>query len=259
VDVRGGVAPCAVVFSIADRDRVRERLLALAANDERIVGAALVGSLAGGRADRWSDLDLTFAVRDGEGIAPVLEDWTERMRGEFDALPLFDLPSGETIYRVFLLPDGLQSDLSFSPERHFGAAGPRFQLLYGQAVDLPSRPDRSAREIFGWGVAYARDARACIDRGRLWQAEHCASAVRNHALDLACARRGLPARFGRGIDDLPPDILRSFDGTLVRTLAAEELMRALERSIDCLLAEAGELGDLAARVEPRIRAWFAEA
>jgi hypothetical protein len=36
-------------------------------------------------------------------------------------------------------------------------------------------------------------------------------------------------------------------------------MRALERSVDCLLAEAGELGDLAARVEPRIRAWFAEA
>lgn len=247
------------MYTIEDRDRVRERLLALSADDERIVGAAIVGSLAGGRADRWSDLDLTFAVRDGEGIAPVLEDWTQRMRDEFDALPLFDLPSGETIYRVFLLPDGLQSDLSFSPERHFGAAGPRFQLLFGEAVDLPSAPSRSAQDIFGWGVAYARDARACIDRGRPWQAEHCASAVRNHALDLACARRGLPARFGRGIDDLPPDILRSFDGTLVRTLAAEELMRALERSVDCLLAEAGELGDLAARVEPRIRAWFAEA
>ena len=46
-----------------------------------------------------------------------------RLRDEFDALPLFDLPSGETIYRVFLLPDGLQCDLSFSPARHFGAAG----------------------------------------------------------------------------------------------------------------------------------------
>jgi predicted nucleotidyltransferase len=248
-----------VVFSVEDRDRVRERVLALAARDERIVGAALVGSLASGRGDRWSDLDLTFAVRDGVAVRAVLDDWTQRMRDEVDALPLFDLPSGETIYRVFLLPGGLQCDLSFSPERHFGAAGPRFQLLYGQAADLPPPPGRSAREIFGWGVAYARDARACIDRGRPWQAEHCTSAVRDHALDLACARRGLPARFGRGYDNLPPDVLRSFDGTLVRTLAAEELLRALERSVDCLLAEAAELGDLAARVEPRIRAWFVES
>jgi len=248
-----------VVFSIEDRDRVRERVLALAATDDRVVGAAIVGSFAGGRGDRWSDLDLTFAVRDGVDVAPVLEDWTERMREEFDALPLFDLPSGKTIYRVFLLPDGLQSDLSFSPARHFGAAGPRFQLLYGQAVDLPSPPSPSARDVFGWGVAYARDARACIDRGRLWQAEHCASAVRDHALDLACVRRGLPARFGRGFDDLPPDVLRSFDGTLARTLAAEELLRALERSVDCLLAEAAEFGDLAERVERRIRTWFLES
>jgi predicted nucleotidyltransferase len=248
-----------VVFTIEDRDRARERVLAMAVSDKRIVGAAVVGSLAGGRGDRWSDLDLTFAVRDGVDVAPVIEDWTEHMRDEFDALPLFDLPSGETIYRVFLLPDGLQCDLSFSPQRHFGAAGPRFHLLYGQGVDVPSTPGRSARDIFGWAVVYARDARACIDRGRPWQAEHCASAVRDHALDLACTRRGLPARFGRGFDDLPPDVLRSFDGTLVRTLETEELLRALERSVDCLLAEAPEFGDLAARVEPRIRAWFAES
>jgi hypothetical protein len=252
------VARFGTVFTTEDRDRVRERVLALAARDERIIGAGVVGSLAGGPGDRWSDLDLTFAVADGVDVPAVLQDWTQRMRDEFDALPLFDVPSGETIYRVFLLPDGLQCDLSFSPARHFGAAGPRFQLLYGQAVDLPSPPGPNAREIFGWGVAYARDARACIDRGRLWQAEHCASAVRDHALDLACARRGLPARFGRGFDDLPPDVLRSFDGTLVRTLAAEELLRALERSVDCLLAQASELGDLAAQVEPRIHAWFAE-
>jgi hypothetical protein len=253
-----GVTRCASVFTIDERDRVRERLLTFAGTDDRIVGSAIVGSLAGGRGDRWSDLDLTFAVRDGVDIAPVLEDWTRFVRDQFDGLPLFDLPSGETIYRVFLLPDGLQSDLSFSPERHFGAAGPRFHLLSGHAVDLPQSPPRSARDIFGWGVVYTRDARACIDRGRLWQAEHCASAVRDHALDLACAQRGLPARFGRGFDDLPSDVLRTFDGTLVQRLEAEELLRALERSVDCLLAEAGELGGFTARVKPRIRAWFAD-
>jgi predicted nucleotidyltransferase len=32
------------------------------ANDSRIMGAALTGSAAGGREDRWSDIDLFFAV-----------------------------------------------------------------------------------------------------------------------------------------------------------------------------------------------------
>jgi hypothetical protein len=254
-----GMAPSTSVFTIQDRDRVRERLLALAATDDRIVGAAIIGSHAGGRSDRWSDLDLTFAVRDGVAVLEVLQDWTQRMHDEFDALQLFDLPSGQTIYRVFLLPDGLQCDLSFSPEGQFGAAGPRFRLAFGRAVDLGAQPARSARDIFGWGVVYVRDARACIDRGRLWQAEHCTSAVRDHALDLACVQRKLPARFGRGYDDLPADVLRSFDGTLVQALTAEELLRALEHSVDRLLAEAGELDGLTAQVDARIRTWFAQA
>jgi hypothetical protein len=49
------------MFSIDDRNRVRDRMLALAASDPRVVAGAVVGSLALHEGDRWSDLDLTFA------------------------------------------------------------------------------------------------------------------------------------------------------------------------------------------------------
>jgi hypothetical protein len=39
-----------------------------------VVGAAVTGSDAAGASDRWSDIDLAFAV-DGE-LGPVLERWT---------------------------------------------------------------------------------------------------------------------------------------------------------------------------------------
>src|SRR5687767_15349916 len=42
-----------------------------------------------------------------------------------------------------------------------------------------------------WGVIYALHARACIERGRVWQAEHYVGAVRDHAVSLACLREGL--------------------------------------------------------------------
>jgi hypothetical protein len=56
------------VFSIDDRERVSDRVLELAASDERVIAGAVVGSLADDDGDRWSDLDLTFAVVDGVSL-----------------------------------------------------------------------------------------------------------------------------------------------------------------------------------------------
>src|SRR3712207_9393904 len=62
-----------------------------------------------------SDLDLTFAVADRVPVADVLDDWGRTLAGEFAAVHLADLERGPTTYRVFLLPDALQCDLSMTP------------------------------------------------------------------------------------------------------------------------------------------------
>src|SRR5439155_19151688 len=102
----------AVVFTVEQRDALRERVLTLAENDRRVVAGAAVGSLALGGGDRFSDLDLTFAVADDVPLPDVLEDWTDTLHDELAAVHLVDLERGPTIYRVFLLPDALQFDLS---------------------------------------------------------------------------------------------------------------------------------------------------
>jgi hypothetical protein len=241
------------MYSVQDRDAARDHVLRLAASDPRVVAGAAVGSLAMGGGDRWADLDLTFAVADDVPVAQVLEDWTRRVVDELDAVVLFDLPSGDTIYRVFLLPGCLQIDLSFTPSSRFGAGGPRFHLLFGEAHEKPFPQPPPAQELFGWAVAYARDARACIERGRWWQAELCISAIRDNALAMACRRRDLPTRFGRGFDDLPPEVLARFEGALVRSLSREALADALSVAVEGLLEESAEVADLAATVGPRLR------
>lgn len=67
------------MFSVEDRDAARDHVLGMAEADARVVAGAVVGSLAHGSGDRWSDLDLTFAVADATSIADVLEDWTRRL------------------------------------------------------------------------------------------------------------------------------------------------------------------------------------
>jgi hypothetical protein len=241
------------MFSVEDRDRVREHVLRLAASDARVVAGAVIGSLALGEGDRWSDLDLTFAVADDVPVHDVLEDWTRQLVEQLEAGHLFDLPSGDSIYRVFLIPDCLQFDLSFTPASKFGAGGPKFKLLFGSAVQKPYTEPPSAHELFGYAVHHALRARFCIERGRYWHAEYWISGLRDYALSLACRRRGLPARFGRGFDDLPPEVGEVFKEALVAALEREELLRALGRAIEGLLGEAEEVQELAAKVEPQLR------
>src|SRR5438045_6061278 len=99
------------VFTVEQRDALRERLLRLAEEDERVVAGALVGSLAGDGGDRYSDLDLTFGIADRVLVNDVLNDWTRTLVDELDAVHLGDLEPGPTTYRVFLLPHELQCDL----------------------------------------------------------------------------------------------------------------------------------------------------
>lgn len=89
-----------------------------------MVAGAAVGSLAVDRGDRFSDLDLTFGIADQVPVADVLDDWTRTLVDELDAVHLADLERGATTYRVFLLPDALQFDLSMTPAARFRPAGP---------------------------------------------------------------------------------------------------------------------------------------
>jgi hypothetical protein len=228
-------------------------LLRLAEEDERVVAGAAVGSLAVDGGDRFSDLDLTFGIADHVPVADVLKDWTRTLIDELDAVHLADLERGPTTYRVFLLPGALQFDLSMTPAARFRPAGPRFRLLFGETAagdaEAPKEPAAGelfvptpsvAGDLFGWGVIYALHARACIERGRVWQAEHYVGAVRDHALSLACLCQGLLAAQARGYDDLSADILARFDDAHVGAVEPDALRRALAASVLALMREGAE-------------------
>jgi hypothetical protein len=241
------------MFTVEQRDALREHVLQLAEEDERVIAGAAVGSLAVDGGDRFSDLDLTFGIADHVPVAEVLDDWTRTLIGERDAVHLADLERGPTIYRVFLLPDALQFDLSMTPAAQFRPAGPRFRLLFGETAvgesEVPTRavagnlfiPTPSvANDLFGWGVIYALHARACIERGRVWQAEHYVGAVRDHALSLACLRQGLPAVQARGYDDLSAETLARFEHAHVGAVERGPLRAALASSVLALMREGAE-------------------
>lgn len=221
--------------------------------DGRLVSGALLGSFANGRADDWSDLDLTFAVRDGVSIAEVLADWTHRLEAQESAAVLFDLPVGSTTYRVFLLPGSLQVDLSFTPERDFWPRGPSFELIFGSAGPSVPTPPPTIDEIAGLAVHDVRATRVAIERGRLWMALYWLESLRNHALSIAAIRRDLRASYARSTDDLPAEVLAAAQRTIVARLDAPALRAGLRAGLELLLAEAAEEAPVIRKVEADLR------
>ncbi|HEY0603004.1 MAG TPA: hypothetical protein VGD58_08830 [Herpetosiphonaceae bacterium] len=243
------------MFTPADRNRIRDALIAVAHADERITGAALTGSAAVDAEDAWSDIDLALSVADDADYQQVVADWTDHMDREYGVVHHLDVFRGTTLFRVFLLPSTLQVDLAFWPAAEFGAIAPTFRLLFGTANERPMSPAPSAAALIGMAWLYALHARSSIARGRVWQAEYMLSAMRDQVLALACLRHGLPAVQGRGIDRLPPEATAALSTALVRSLDAAELSRAFGVVSEALLDEIQRVDvELANRLAAVVRA-----
>jgi len=255
----------AFMFTPGERTRLRDALVARARADERITGAALTGSASRGAEDRWSDIDLALGVAADADAGRVMADWTGVMYRDHGAVDHLDVASGAVVYRVFLLVSTLQVDIAFAPDGEFGPTAPTFLLLFGRAADrmpadgaasgapAPGAPERAA-SLAGMAWLYALHARSSLARGRVWQAEYMISGMRDHVLALACVRHGVPAVQGRGMDQLPAEVLAGFAAGLARSVEAGELERAFRVVTESLIAEIGLVdGGLAGRLSGVLR------
>ncbi len=242
------------MFSPGERRELRESLVAASRTDERIRAAAVVGSGAAEREDEWSDIDLAFRLAPGLEPAAVADAWTPRMYDDHGAADHLDVWSQSTLFRVFLLPSSMQVDLSFWPWETFAASGASFRLLFGEANRPRASRLPTPKALIGMGWLYALHARSSIARSRNLQALYMVNGVRDHVVSLACLRHGLAAGQGRGVDDLPPDVLETIAATLVPGLRRSELSEALAKALTALIDEAEHIDpDLASRLRQPAR------
>lgn len=242
------------MFTVAERDALRESLVRRARVDADVIAAAVVGSSALGREDRWSDIDLALRLRPGADQAAVVERWTSVIFAEHGAVHRLDVSASGALYRVFLLDSSLQLDLSFWPADTFRPHGPAFRVLFGE--DLPAAastpPDPERPIAHAW--LYALHARSAIARGRIWQAVIMLDGLRDQLVELACLRRGLVAHQGRGVDQLPADVLTALGQARAGSVTEPELRRSIVALLAFLAREVADHDHvLAERLDPVLR------
>ena len=217
------------MFTEAARERTLQALIQKAEADADVSGAVLLGSTATGTVDRWSDLDLALTVRDPAAVA---ERWT----AELNPVHYWDLAMGaESFIRVLLLDDGLEIDLGFYPEGGLVQRGP-WRPLFGDFEDSAAWKPASldVRLTVGLAWHHVLHVRACIGRGRFWQAEHWIGQTRALVIALACVRYELPTAYAKGAHLLPSEATDALAATLVRSLDEAELRRALSAAVEAL-------------------------
>jgi hypothetical protein len=135
------------MFTREQRGRPRDLLAAAAEADVRIVGAAVTGSAAIEREDRWSDIDLVLRVAAEAAFGKVIVDWTEDLYAIHAAVDHLAVIAGPATYRVLLLASTPQVDLAFWPETEFGLTGPKFRLVFGAVNAIAQAPGRAPRPL----------------------------------------------------------------------------------------------------------------
>jgi hypothetical protein len=174
------------MFTAEQRDYVRQRFLELAQSDPHVIAGAFTGSMAFGGGDEWSEIDVAFGIAKGITPEALLDDWTHVLAREWGVLDHFDLRSGSRVYRVLLLPRGLEIDVGATPAEDFGARGSNFRALFGPIQQLEATPQPSSSSLIGLSWHHVLHAWASIERHKLWQAEYWISAIRDHTLALVC-------------------------------------------------------------------------
>jgi predicted nucleotidyltransferase len=172
-----------------------QRFVAASEKDKRIVAAFLGGSLAAGKADEWSDLDI-YVVTTDEDYASFFDGRQAFMQGLGRAVYLEDFNGFGFDMMWFTFADGVEGELSMAPESHFDHihGGPyvslvdKTGLLIGKIFPLYAPTEEEQlwtlhKQIYGFWEALSHFI-AAIHRKQPWTAYGSLDEMRMACLKL---------------------------------------------------------------------------
>ena len=243
-------------YSTESRLQILEKVIDMIKNDNRITGLILVGSGAYGFIDRYSDIDLTVPIFEGQDVIEVFRDWEEKINANFDVLQHFaiHLDSDNPLYG-FWLNSYYELDMGFISVSKLRAKNDTWKTLVDKKGDLESIMKKSLKELnepnlipfyeqrlseFWYLVCHCVIA---LNRNQLWTANHFIDIIRNQTVDFAGMNRDLRTSeksHYRETDQLPNDFLNRLEQSIIVPTEKMDLYNALLDIVTVFFSEVEE-------------------
>ena len=240
-----------VFFTPQQRQAALDSLLAAFEADSRIAGVIVVGSGSVGFADEYSDIDLDVVMHAADDVAPVVVEWTARIREMFDVWGQFGVDyAPDSFLRGFLLANYLELDIGFVYLGNLAAGKWRWRVAFdrsGQIEDIQQRtwaahqgPDVRAEYEHALGIIWHNvlHVAVAVRRGQVWRAMHDLDTVRQMAIAMAGLRHDLNVKRARYADELPAEFRAALERSLPGSATPEAIMGALQAATECFFSEA---------------------
>ncbi|WP_051277167.1 nucleotidyltransferase family protein [Marmoricola sp. URHB0036] len=219
------------MFSVDERIALRQQIIDRAEDDHGVTACALLGSAARGQEDAWSDIDIALQLAPGLDLHEAADEWTAWLGTLRVIADSMTVHAAGAVYRVILLSDSLQVDLSFWGDRELRSTGEPVRSVFGHVGTPAVRPAPEPGALIKLGWLYALHARSAIARSRSWQADLMLTELRNQVLALACLREGLNQVHAREVHRLPAELSDRMAAARASSLDAGEQERSLDATL----------------------------
>lgn len=226
------------------RERVIERFSDACAEDERVIAAFVGGSMATGKVDRHSDLDL-FAILEADSYDAFFAERREFVRRWANPVFLEDFSGFGFDMLVFILESGLEGELSLASEDRFlHLKGGPYRVLVDkqgilEGVEFPwGRPSeeeqiQTLRRHLYWFWRDLSLFMVALDRDQRWTAYGYLESMRRRCVNLARLSEDFTS-WADGYekveqvvqDDLLAELEGSFDG-----IGSHQMIRSVKQII----------------------------
>lgn len=238
-------------FTPEQRQAALDRLLAEFETDRRIAGVIVVGSGSVGFADDYSDVDLDVVMHAAQDVAPVVAEWTARIRAMFAVWGQFSVDyAPDSFLRGFLLEDYLELDIGFVHLGNLQAGKWRWRVAFDRSGQIEGIQQRTWAAHQGPNVRaeydhaiggiwhYVLHVAVAARRGTVWRALMDLDSARQLAVEMAGLRHDLNVKRGRDADRLPAEFRAALERSLPGSATPETIMRALRAATECFFDQA---------------------
>lgn len=238
------------IHSPGSREAILESIITKLKEDQRIVGAILVGSGAYDFKDKYSDIDLAVVTMEEENLEEIYYDWIEVMQNAFQIIHRFEfVVTPKILLHGFFLENFIEIDISFQPINAISAHKKNWLIIFditGKLKEIMQESwkqeekknylKRFTDQVDGsW--YYVNQALIALARGNYWKALYQIETIRNEIVNIVSLPAKLSVKHYNNIEKLPQTLLKELESLLNLSLNKENLFSAVKKATEIYFRE----------------------